>query len=173
MVALRSRDITGLGQVVDVSIIEPILGMLGPQITRWDQLGTLQARNGNRSGNNAPRNIYRTADGHWVAVSTSAQSIAERVMHLVGRDDLVDEPWFATGAERAAHADVLDAAVGGWIGERSRDDVVAAFEKADAAVAPVSTARDIVEDPQFNALGTIHAIEDADCGELKMRGPLF
>ena len=85
MVALHARERSGVGQEIDVAIIEPILAMLGPQITRWDQLGTVQPRTGNRSVNNAPRNTYRTADGLWVAVSTSAQSIAERVMTLVGR----------------------------------------------------------------------------------------
>ena len=128
MVALHARDRSGVGQEVDVAIIEPILAMLGPQITRWDQLGTVQARTGNRSVNNAPRNTYRTADGSWVAVSTSAQSIAERVMTLVGRPEFIDEPWFATGAGRAEHADELDEAVGGWIAQRSRDEVIDAFD---------------------------------------------
>ncbi|MER7082433.1 CaiB/BaiF CoA transferase family protein, partial [Saccharopolyspora kobensis] len=112
MVALSSREQRGRGQVVDVAIIEPILAMLGPQITRWDQLRTVQPRTGNRSTNNAPRNTYRTSDGHWVAVSTSAQSVAERVVRLVGRPDLVEQPWFASGADRARHADELDEAVG-------------------------------------------------------------
>ena len=97
MVALHARTATGRGQVIDLAIVEPIMAMLGPQITRWDQLGTLQPRTGNRSSNNAPRNTYRTGDGHWVAVSTSSQSIAERLLRLVGRPDLVDQPWFATG----------------------------------------------------------------------------
>lgn len=175
MVALRSRDHhpEGRGQVVDVAIIEPILAMLGPQITRWDQLGTVQPRTGNRSANNAPRNTYRTRDGHWVAVSTSAQSIAERVMRLVGHPEVIDEPWFADGAQRARHADELDAAVGGWIGERDRAEVVAAFDEAQAAVAPVYDASDIVADPQFRALGTVHEIDDPDLGPMLMQGPLF
>jgi crotonobetainyl-CoA:carnitine CoA-transferase CaiB-like acyl-CoA transferase len=174
MVALHSRSANGgAGQVVDVAIIEPILAMLGPQITRWDQLGTVQPRTGNRSSNNAPRNAYRTADGSWVAVSTSAQSIAERVVTLVGRPELADEPWFATGAGRAEHADLLDEAVGGWIAQHSRDEVIAAFEEAQAAVAPVYDASDIVADPQFTALGTIHRIHDEDLGDLAMQGPLF
>jgi crotonobetainyl-CoA:carnitine CoA-transferase CaiB-like acyl-CoA transferase len=173
MTALSGRDRTGRGQVVDTAIVEPILAMLGPQITRWDQLGTVQARTGNRSSNNAPRNTYRTSDGHWVAVSTSAQSIAERVVRLVGRPDLVDEPWFARGVDRARHADELDEAVGGWIARRTRDEVVAAFEAAQAAVAPVYDARDIVEDPQFQALGTLHQIDDAELGPMLMQGPLF
>ena len=174
MVALHARQAKGgTGQVVDVAIIEPILAMLGPQITRWDQLGTVQPRTGNRSTNNAPRNAYRTADGSWVAVSTSAQSIAERVVALVGRPELAAEPWFATGAGRAEHADLLDDAVGGWIAQHSRDEVIAAFEAAQAAVAPVYDAHDIVDDPQFRALGTIHRIHDDDLGDLAMQGPLF
>lgn len=173
MVALHSRERTGAGQEVDVAIIEPILAMLGPQLTRWDQLGTVQPRTGNRSSNNAPRNTYRTADDRWVAVSTSAQSIAERVMTLVGSPELVDEPWFATGAGRAQHADELDAAVGGWIAARPRDEVIRAFEEAQAAIAPVYDAGDIVADPQFQALGTIHRIDDPDLGEMTMQGPLF
>ncbi|GHD44725.1 CaiB/BaiF CoA transferase family protein [Mycetocola manganoxydans] len=173
MVALHARDRDGVGQEIDVAIIEPILAMLGPQITRWDQLGTVQPRTGNRSVNNAPRNAYRTADGSWVAVSTSAQSIAERVVALVGRPELADETWFASGATRAEHADLLDDAVGGWIAQHSRDEVVAVFEEAEAAVAPIYDPSDIVADPQFNALGTIHRIHDADLGEIAMQGPLF
>jgi crotonobetainyl-CoA:carnitine CoA-transferase CaiB-like acyl-CoA transferase len=173
MVALHARSATGLGQEVDVAIVEPMLAMLGPQITRWDQLGTVQPRTGNRSANNAPRNTYRTADGSWVAVSTSAQSIAERVMVLVGRPDFIDEPWFATGAGRAEHADELDDAVGGWIARRSRAEVLESFDRAQAAIAPVYDASDIVADPQFQALGTIHRVYDDDLGEIRMQGPLF
>ncbi|RYV52127.1 CaiB/BaiF CoA transferase family protein [Pengzhenrongella frigida] len=173
MAALHARSRTGLGQVVDLAIIEPMLAMLGPQITRWDQLGSVQPRTGNRSANNAPRNTYRTSDGAWVAVSTSALSIAERVMRLVGRPDVVDEPWFATGSGRAAHADDLDGAVAAWVGQRTRDDVIAAFEAAEAAIAPVYDAGDIVADPQFNALGTIAYVDDDDLGRIAMQGPLF
>jgi crotonobetainyl-CoA:carnitine CoA-transferase CaiB-like acyl-CoA transferase len=97
MTALAARDRTGTGQVVDMAIIEPILTVLGPQPIWYDQLAHVQGRTGNRSQNNAPRNTYRTADGGWVAVSASATSVAERVMRLVGRPELIDEPWFATG----------------------------------------------------------------------------
>ncbi|GAA1815751.1 CoA transferase [Actinomadura chokoriensis] len=173
MTALRAREATGEGQVVDLAIIEPILTLLGPQIITYDQLGELQARTGNRSHNNAPRNTYRTRDGGWVAVSTSAQSIAERVMRLVGRPELIDEPWFATGAERAKHADLLDEAVGSWIAERGRDEVVKAFEEAQAAVAPIYTAADVMADPQFEALGTIATVPDDELGPVRMQNVLF
>ncbi|MFF0158413.1 CaiB/BaiF CoA transferase family protein [Streptomyces sp. NPDC005263] len=173
MTALAARDRTGEGQVVDMAIIEPILTVLGPQPTWYDQLGHVQPRTGNRSQNNAPRNTYRTADGTWVAVSTSAQSIAERVMRLVGRPELIDEAWFATGSGRAAHADVLDEAVGTWIAARTRTDVLAAFEKAEAAVAPIQDVRDVMTDPQYQALDTVTTVDDPELGPVRMQNVLF
>ncbi|MET8410081.1 CoA transferase [Streptomyces sp. NPDC005195] len=173
MTALRARETSGLGQVVDMAIIEPILTVLGPQPLWYDQLGHVQPRTGNRSANNAPRNTYRTADGSWVAVSTSAQSIAERVMRLVGRPDLIDEPWFATGADRALHADVLDEAVGAWIARRDRAEVLEAFEKAEAAAAPIQDVTDVMEDAQYEALDTITTVADPELGPLRMQNVLF
>ena len=173
LVALRDRDRTGAGQVVDLAIIEPIMMMLGGQITAWDQLGQVQPRTGNRSANNAPRNVYRSRDGVWLAVSTSSQSIADRVLRLVGRPDLAEQPWFGTGRERAGHADELDAAVGDWIGARDADTVTDAFERAQAAVAPVYDVRGIVADPQYAALGTVAEVDDPDLGRLRMQNVLF
>nr|WP_245880620.1 CoA transferase [Streptomyces zhaozhouensis] len=173
MTALAGRAATGHGQVVDMAIIEPLLTVLGPQPLWYDQLGYVQPRTGNRSTNNAPRNTYRTADGHWVAVSTSAQSIAERVMRLVGRPELIEEEWFATGSGRAAHADELDAAVGSWIARHERDAVIAAFEEAQAAIAPIHDVRDVFTDPQYRALGTIAEVEDEELGTVRMQNVLF
>jgi len=173
MVALRSAEATGVGQVVDMAIIEPILMLLGGQITTFDQLGTVQKRTGNRSVNNAPRNVYRTGDGEWVAVSTSSQSIAERVIRLVGRSELADEPWFASGHSRAEHADELDAAVSSWIADRSTAEVLEAFENAQAAVAPVYDVRGILADPQYAAIGTVRTVDDDELGPVKMQNVLF
>jgi crotonobetainyl-CoA:carnitine CoA-transferase CaiB-like acyl-CoA transferase len=168
MVALRAREETGRGQVVDTSLVEPLLMLLGPQVTAYGLLGTLQERTGNRSSHNAPRNVYRTADDAWVAVSASATSIAERVLRLVGRDDLVAQPWFATGAGRVAHIDEIDAAVAGWIAERPRDEVLAAFEAAEAAIAPIYDARDLLADPQLAAIDAFVSIDDDELGPITM-----
>ena len=157
MVALHARAATGRGQVIDLAIVEPIMTMLGPQITRWDQLGTLQPRTGNRSSNNAPRNTYRTGDGHWVAVSTSSQSIAERLLQLVGRPDLVDQ----RGSPRGGPGEHADERTRRW-GRGSRPDAGrgnGAFERAEAAVAPVYTAEDSWP-TALQAIGTIHRIDD-------------
>jgi crotonobetainyl-CoA:carnitine CoA-transferase CaiB-like acyl-CoA transferase len=174
MLALYHRDARGgRGQVVDLAIIEPILTVLGAQPTVFDQLGELQPRTGNRSGNNAPRNTYRTRDGRWVAISTSTTAIAARVMRLVGRPDVVDESWFDSGLERARNGDLLDGAVAAWIADRDFTDVMAAFEAAGAAIAPIYDARDVLEDPQYRALGSIVSVDDEDLGSLRMQNVIF
>jgi crotonobetainyl-CoA:carnitine CoA-transferase CaiB-like acyl-CoA transferase len=174
MTALYHRDARGgTGQIIDMAIIEPIVTVLGPQPIVYDQLGVVQERTGNRSVNNAPRNTYRTRDDRWVAISTSAQSIAERVMHLVGHPEVIDEPWFAAGATRAEHADELDDYVGSWIAERDADDVIKAFEEAQAAVAPIYDVTDIFKDAQYQALDTITTVQDPQLGPVRMQNVLY
>ncbi|MCA9665094.1 MAG: CoA transferase [Myxococcales bacterium] len=181
MMALYRRDVgaaadnaqAGRGQVVDLALIDPILGVLGPQPTFYDQLGIIPEREGNRSLHNAPRNIYQCKDGSWVAVSTSAQAIAERVMRLVGHPEVIDEPWFGSGRERAKRADLLDAHVSGWIGQHDLDQVISAFEAAQAAVAPVNNVEQVMNDAQYRARGSIVAVEDDELGTVRMPGPMF
>ncbi len=173
LMALRHGDRTGRGQIVDLSILEPIMAALGPAPTVYDQLGLVDGRHGNRSTNNAPRNIYRTADGSWVAVSTSAQRIAERVITLVGHPELINEPWFASGRERVEHVDLLDEHVGGWIAQRTRQEVMEAFALAGAAVAPVYDARDLVEDPHIRATDMLTRVDDPDLGSLLMHNVMW
>jgi crotonobetainyl-CoA:carnitine CoA-transferase CaiB-like acyl-CoA transferase len=168
LAALRARDETGRGQVVDTSLIEPLMTLLGAQATEYELLGTLQQRTGNRSSHNAPRNAYRTADGAWVAVSASATSIAERVLRLVGRPDLAEQPWFATGAGRVAHVGEIDGAVAAWISARERDEVLAAFTAADAAIAPIYDARDVLADPHFAARQSLISVPDSELGDIVM-----
>ena len=173
LMALRARDLTGHGQVIDLAIIEPMLTILGSQPTVYDQLGIIQQRTGNRSNNNAPRNTYRTSDGKWVALSTSAQSVAERVMRLVGHPEVIAESWFKSGSERAQHADELDAMVGDWMAQHSFDEVLNEFEEAQAAVAPIYDIADVMADPQYQALHSIISVDDPELGPLKMQNVLF
>lgn len=172
--ALFARERNGgRGEVIDLNLLEPIMTAVGPGPMVYDQLGIVGMRHGNRSTNNAPRNTYQTSDGRWLAVSTSAQRIAERVMHLVGHPEVIDEPWFASGATRAEHADELDAYVGGWIAERTADEVTAAFEEAGAAIAPIYDAKDLVEDPHVRQTGILTTTEDPDFGDLLMHNVMW
>jgi crotonobetainyl-CoA:carnitine CoA-transferase CaiB-like acyl-CoA transferase len=110
MLALYHRDVTqGGGQVIDLSLLEPLVGILGPGPSVYDQLGLVSGRHGNRSTNNAPRNAYLTSDGRWVAISASATSVAERVRSWSGRPDIAEQSWFPRAGERVKHADMIDA----------------------------------------------------------------
>jgi crotonobetainyl-CoA:carnitine CoA-transferase CaiB-like acyl-CoA transferase len=170
MTALYHRDTAGgAGQVIDLSLLEPLLGILGPGPSVFDQLGIIAGRHGNRSPNNAPRNAYVTRDGRWVAISASATSVAERVMRLVGRGDLAEKPWFSSAGERSRRSEVLDSAVSRWIAAREFDKVVRAFEEAGAALAPIYDIEQLMNDPQVLARDTITTVEDEDLGPLKMQ----
>lgn len=172
--ALYHRDARGgSGQVIDMTLLEPIMTAVGPAPTVYDKTGEVQQRQGNTSSNNAPRNLYRTDDGHWVAISTSADVIAERVLRLVGHPEVIDEPWFASGAGRAAHTDLLDGWVSEWIGARSRQEVQEAFAEVGAAVAPVYSAEDLVADPQVRAREMLTRVADDDLGDVLQHNVLF
>ena len=172
--ALYHRDARhGSGQVVDLSLLEPLLMVLGPGPSIYDQLGIIQGRHGNRSPNNAPRNTYKTRDGRWVAISASSQNVADRVMRLVEHPEVIDKSWFGSAGGRVEHADELDDHVGSWIAARSLDEVVALFEQAGAALAPINTIAELMEDPHVQFRDVITTVEDEDLGPLRMQNVMF
>jgi crotonobetainyl-CoA:carnitine CoA-transferase CaiB-like acyl-CoA transferase len=173
LIALRGRDLTGVGQTADIAITETLIGALGAQITVYDKLGVKPARVGNSSNNSAPRNVYQCADGRWVAVSAPAHSVAERIVRLVGRPDLCAQPWFADGVGRARHRDLIDEAVGRWISVRDREEVIKEFELAEASVAPIYEIDDVLADPQVRARGVAVEVPDAELGTVRMPGLPF
>jgi crotonobetainyl-CoA:carnitine CoA-transferase CaiB-like acyl-CoA transferase len=144
MVAVHS----GVGQVVDVSLLDAMLQIMGPLPMLWGTLGQLQPRLGAGLPYSVPRGTFRCRDGQWVAISTSSEPIAARVMELVG---LGTDPRVATSRDRAAHREVVDGAVADWIGARDLDEVLAGFHDADAAIAPVLTMADLAVDPHVQA----------------------
>lgn len=172
--ALYHRSVSSRrGQVIDLDLLTPLMTAVGPGVIYADQLGIDQTRTGNRSLNNAPRNTYLTSDDHWVAISTSANSIAERVMRLVGHPEVIAEPWFATGRQRATHADLLDRYVGEWIRVRTRDVVVREFSAAGAAVAPIYKPSELLDDPQVKAMELITQVDDDTLGHIRMQNVMW
>ena len=174
LLALYERQQNGgRGQVIDISLLEPLLTLLGPGPSVYDQLGIVPGRHGNRSPNNAPRNTYQTRDGRWVAISASATSIAERVLRLVGRPDIAEQPWFHSARERVRHGDQLDDIVAKWIRARDYDHVMTAFEEAGAAIAPIYDIEQLMNDPHVEAREAITTVEDEDLGPLRMQNLMF
>ncbi|MBN9264026.1 MAG: CoA transferase [Hyphomicrobium sp.] len=171
MFAIYERDVQGSakGQVIDLSLYEPLFSLLGGQASTYDQLGLIQQRLGNRSANNVPRNAYMTKDGRWVSLSAASPSITRRVLELTGGPGTADDPRFRTNADRIRHVDEVDAIVGGWIARHTLTEVLDAFEKAEAAIGPVYDIAQIFEDPQYLARESITTVQDADLGPLKMQ----
>ena len=170
LAALRARDLAdGRGQMIDLSIYEPIFWLLGPQATVYDQLGVVQGRSGNRAPFTAPRNAYLSRDGVWLGLSGSSQSTAERTVRLVGRPEMAEQDWFANHAGRLQHQDELDQAIGAWVAERNAREVIASFSEAGAAIAPILDIAGIFEDPQFIHNETITTVEDPVLGPIRMQ----
>ncbi|MBI2708177.1 MAG: CoA transferase [Actinobacteria bacterium] len=152
MVALHS----GVGQVVDVNLLESLFQLMGPLIGAHELLGYVQPRLGSGIPYSVPRGTYRCADGQYVAISTSAESVAERVMALVGAGH--DER-FATFAGRVEHRSEVDALIGGFCAARTLAEVLTAFEEAHAAAAPVYTMADVAADPHYAARGAVQVVD--------------
>ena len=143
LAALRHRDRTGVGQVVDVNLLDTMLALMGPLHSASAHLGYEQPRLGSGIPYSVPRGTYQCADGRWVTISASAESVAERLMTLLG---VGDDPRFRTFAGRVEHRDELDAVVTDWVGARSAEEVIAGFEAAHAAIAPVYSIAEVAHD---------------------------
>jgi crotonobetainyl-CoA:carnitine CoA-transferase CaiB-like acyl-CoA transferase len=162
MVAVHS----GVGQVVDVNLIESMLQLMGPLVPLYGMFGQTQQRLGAGIPYTVPRNTYRCADGAWVAVSSSAESVAQRVLELIG---LGDDERFAGFEARVAHRELIDERLGAWIGERTRDEVLAEFERVHAAVAPVYDMADIFADPHYRERGSVTTVDGVPMPEVVAR----
>jgi crotonobetainyl-CoA:carnitine CoA-transferase CaiB-like acyl-CoA transferase len=150
------------GQVIDLSIVEPIFWILGPQITLFDQLGIVQGRSGNRAPFTSPRNLYKSKDDKWIAISASAQSIAERLMRMIGHAEYIEKPWFVDHVGRLEHEDELDELIGPWVNDRTAEEVMALADKWEVAACPVYSIEDIAKDPQFAARNSITHVQEED-----------
>ena len=151
MVAVHS----GVGQVVDVSLLESMFQLMSPLVTLYGLTGEQQGRLGAGLPYTVPRGTYRCADGGWVGVSASSDSVAARLLRLLGVDD---DPRFRTFADRMRHRDELVAVMRDWCAARTRE-VIAAFTAAEAAIGPVMTMADIATDPHFRARNAIVELE--------------
>jgi len=169
MIALREAEKSGgAGQVIDLPLLEPLFNILGPQAANFRLTGKVKPRTGNRSTTTAPRNAYRTKDGHWVCLSASIQKMAERLFRAIGRPELIEDPRYATNSGRLMHVEELDAIIGAFIGERTQADNVAYFERFQVTIGPVYDIAQIVEDPHVIERELIADYPDADMGAFPM-----
>ena len=166
MMALYWRDAQGggKGQVIDLSLYEPLFSILGPQAIEFAQTGTIQTRQGNRSKRTSPRNTYRTKDGRWVALSGGTQQVVNRMFAAIGQPELAHDPRFSSAKARAQNADELDELIKTWILEHDLDLVLAGFRDLEAPIAPVYDIEQIINDPHYKARESVVEIPDLDLG---------
>jgi crotonobetainyl-CoA:carnitine CoA-transferase CaiB-like acyl-CoA transferase len=152
MVALHS----GVGQVVDVSLLESIFHMMGPLPALYALTGEQQPRLGSGIPYTVPRGTYQCSDQKWVGISTSSDSVAQRVLRILGVET---DPRFANFNLRVEHREELDRLVSQWCAQRTQEDVIRIFEEADAAIGPVYDMADIANDPHYAARRMIDSLD--------------
>lgn len=166
LAAVYERQHSGKGQHIDMSLFEPLARLHEGHVLEYSVLGQVRERLGNRSLSSAPRNAYRASDGGWVALSASAQPIFKRLMDAIGQATLVNDPRFLTNHDRITHSDELDAVVGAWIAERTRDEVIDVLSASGAAVGPIYNTAELLQDPHVQARGSFETHADDDFGEV-------
>jgi crotonobetainyl-CoA:carnitine CoA-transferase CaiB-like acyl-CoA transferase len=164
--ALLARERGGTGQVIDLSLLEPIFSTLGPEAAIYRRTGKIKQRVGNGSNTSAPRNIYRCADGGFVALSGSTQAMAKRIFQVIGQAAMIEDPRFRTNSDRVRHRPLVDEAVGGWFAARPRDEALAAMREAGVTAGPVYNIADAVADPHFKAREVLVEVEDSELGSI-------
>ena len=173
MMALYHRDAHGGdGQLIDVNLIEPLARLIETSTLTYTQLDKVPGRVGNRLDASAPRNAYQTADEQWVAISSASPNLVVRVYRAVDRADLAEDPEYVDPVRRRGHALEIDQAVADWIAKRPLDEVMAVFEAAEVAAAPIYDARQLLADEHLRARGSFIQVDDPDFGRATVQGPV-
>ncbi len=168
MIARREVERGGAGQVIDLPLLDPMISVLGPQAASHQVSGRVPARSGSRSGTTSPRNVFRTRDGRFVAISASIQTMAERLLRVVGRADMITDPRFATNTARVAHAEETERPVAAFIAARDLDEVMAIFEREEITAAPIYEIDQLIVDPHVVARDVLVEVPDAELGTVAM-----
>jgi crotonobetainyl-CoA:carnitine CoA-transferase CaiB-like acyl-CoA transferase len=162
MVALRAAAASGRGQVIDLSLLEAVHSILGPDAAIFARTGRKPARTGNRSATTAPRNVFRTGDGRFIAISASIQSMAERLFRAIGRPDMIADPRFRTNSDRIRHVDACEQPIADFIAARDAASSLAIFAAAEVTAALVYDIEQFLADPHVAARGVVVAVPDEE-----------
>jgi crotonobetainyl-CoA:carnitine CoA-transferase CaiB-like acyl-CoA transferase len=168
LTALRAAEGGAGGQVIDLSLIEPILAMLGPKAAEHRLTGQTTPRLGSRCNIQAPRDVYRTKDGKYVALSTGTQGMAERLLRAIGGPELAADPRFRTNADRLRNREAVEALVSAFVAERTQAEALAFFEAAEVTVGAVCDEADLVQDAYVAEREVLVEMPDAHAGSLPM-----
>jgi len=171
LMAIYERDQggSGIGQVIDVSLYEPLFRLVESQVIGFDQLGIVKPRIGNRLAEDSPRNTYETCDGNWVGISASSQSTFERLARAMGMPELITDARFLDNASRCTYGDELDAILVAWFKTKTLTEVMAIVDKENVVAGPVLDIRQIFQNAHYQARKNIIEVPDDDFGTVKMQ----
>lgn len=168
MVALRVVEHGGNGQVIDLPLLEPMISVLGPDAAMYRVSGEMPKRTGSRSLTTSPRNVYRTKEGRFIAISASMQAMAERLFRAVGRSDMVNDPRFLTNTDRVNHAEECEAPIAEFIADRTLEENMRIFREAEVTANPVYEIDQLLDDPHVHERGVIVEAPDPEAGSVLM-----
>ncbi|HUN67286.1 MAG TPA: CoA transferase, partial [Burkholderiales bacterium] len=166
----RAKHPDAPGQEIDLSCTEAMMRLLEVLPIEYDQLGLVHEPMGNANAYVAPAGVFRAADGEWVTFTAATQNVFERFCRLIGREELISDPRYASNPLRMRHMDALNGIVAEWIAARPYREVIRELSEAGVSVAPVYTNRDIAADPHFRARQSVTRVADADFGSVAVPG---
>ena len=172
LAALRARD-QGLarGQIVDLSLFEPLFCVLGPMATAFGIDGSIPKRSGNLGDVAAPRNVYKCSDGGYVAMSATMQSMWEKLAVAIEQPDLVKDPRFLTNPDRMENRAELETIVGAFFVQRTVEENLKYFEEREITVGPICDISDLMAHPYIQGRQVVKNYTDPDHGSLPMHNP--
>lgn len=168
LAALQERNRSGLGQMVDVALVEPMMTILGAQLPLWEMLGIKLPRVGNSSQSASPRGAYLCSDGQWLAISGATEATAHRLLEAIGHPELVQDPRFATNAARVKHNDLLDQMICDWSAGRTIKEALRILLDCDVVAGPIYDAEGILNDEHFKARESYIRVNDPQIGPVPM-----
>lgn len=175
LAALYRRDTarrgTGQGAVIDACLYGSVLRILEWTIAGYDRLGIVREREGNRLSTSAPLDNYPTADGKYVCLVAGSDANYARLCRAMGRTELIDDPRFASLADRATRADEINGIVAEWTSSLPAAEVERAAIAHDVPVATAYTAADIATDAHMAARGDLVTVADPLAGPLRQQAP--
>jgi crotonobetainyl-CoA:carnitine CoA-transferase CaiB-like acyl-CoA transferase len=172
LAALVERARSGEGQQVELALYESVMRIMEWTFAANDRLGIVRERTGNRLANSAPLDNYETRDGTYVCIAAAGDVLFPRLARAIEREDLIDDPRFATLEARAANNDAINAQIQAWCGARDADEIERVLVASDVPVSRIYDAAQIAADEHVRARGSLVEVNDPVIGPVRQQAPV-
>jgi crotonobetainyl-CoA:carnitine CoA-transferase CaiB-like acyl-CoA transferase len=171
LMALYHRDVKqGGGQEIDVALYEAVFSLMESMVPEYDQQQVIRERSGSVLPGISPSNVYPTKDGKYAVIAANGDSIVQRLLRLIGRSDLLDDPRFSNNEQRVKNMEFIDGLISNWSSDLELDRCLEQLNEHDIPAGPIYSIEDIFSDPQYQARDMILNIAHPQFGHLKVPG---